>query len=456
MAAPLVRLPVTALVVVAACAAAGCGPRPAPPAGIPGGTPEPAQPAPAPPPAVRFEPSDVEFVRAELHRCRVGEALLRYAHPTGRFTSATTPEVNPSADRRELAGRVTVNWAGTSGAKYSTTFAFTLTGTVARLRVEADTAVIRVAQGQLRLAEIELARIGAEVLAARPHAETPAKASPPVRRPAGTGSPFADQLRTWGPNARPTPPRVTPSRSRVPGAPAAKSPPVAPVVGVWDVALTPAGAADPLPARSASFNGDGRFAMGADLGSPTIKLLYRYGAEGLSFRRDEQAAEDLLPMAWDEEKGAFNLVVPQGTLTFRRRPVGAAFHTVKAEVAGEGGKAAVEVLAALRVDHAPGLPVEVVCRVYDDDGRPVRAKAGSAHADGDGLLLVVLPLTPRFDWTEFEEFRLPVPVAELPDELAGREVRFTLAVRCPRDGKEVTREAAWGTVRLPDGRRPAP
>jgi len=229
-----------------------------------------------------------------------------------------------------------------------------------------------------------------------------------------------------------------------------------PFVGVWDVALTPTGATKPLPARLASFHGDGRYVMGADLESPTLALLYRSGPGGLCCRRDERAAEDVLPVTWDEQKGSFTVPVPQGTLTFHRRPVASVFKEVQAEVGGVGGKSALEVRAFLRVDHAPGLPVEVRCRIYDDDGRPVKTRPGSAHADSDGLLVVTVPLKPPHNWTEYKEFRLAVPLSDLPAGFAGREVRFTLAVWCPRDGQEVTTDAAWGTCKIPSGNLPMP
>lgn len=229
-----------------------------------------------------------------------------------------------------------------------------------------------------------------------------------------------------------------------------------PFVGVWDVALTPTGASKPLPAKLASFHGDGRYTMGIDLELPTLTLLYRSGAGGLCCRRDEQATEDVLPVTWDEPKGSFTMPVPQGTLTFHRRSVAAEFKDVKADVGGPPGKSAVDVRAFLRVDHAPGLPLEARCRVYDDDGRPVKARQGSPHADPDGLLAITVPFTPPHNWTEYKVFPVTVPLSELPDGFAGREIRFTLTAWCPHERQEVTSGAAWGTCRLPASDSPTP
>lgn len=232
-----------------------------------------------------------------------------------------------------------------------------------------------------------------------------------------------------------------------PGARAAAPP--SPFVGVWDVALTPAGRAESLAPKRASFHGDGRWTLGPESGPPDLAVAYRVDAGTLLVRADPGAEEEALPATWAAGGDAFTLAVPRGTLAFRRRPVAAAFAGATAAV--PAGGAAVEVRARLRVDNAPGLPVEARCRLFDDAGRPVPARPGAGLAG----FVAAAAACPPADAAGYAEVRLTVPLADLPVGLAGREVRFTLEAWCPRDRREVADAPAWGTFVVPPA-APAP
>jgi hypothetical protein len=58
---------------------------------------------------------------------------------------------------------------------------------------------------------------------------------------------------------------------------------------------------------------------------------------------------------------------------------------------------------------------------------------------------VSVPFRPPYDCAVYDEFAVAVPLAELPDGYAVRELRFTLEVWCPRDKKDVLDTPAWAT-----------
>jgi hypothetical protein len=148
-----------------------------------------------------------------------------------------------------------------------------------------------------------------------------------------------------------------------------KPPLPTPLVGEWDVTFTPKAEPRTPVAGLASFHGDGRFAIGARLDAPEVAGSHAYADGTLTLRRDDPVEKGTMVLTWDAAGDEFRLERPEATVTFRRRPVVVRVTTAQVQATDAPGGRQVIVRARVEADHAPGLPLELRCRVFDDEGR---------------------------------------------------------------------------------------
>ncbi|MEQ9401209.1 MAG: hypothetical protein RJQ04_18735 [Longimicrobiales bacterium] len=108
-----------------------------------------------------FSQSDLEEYRNALtsNRASIGRTLLFETHPTGSFTSVSSPVATLSTDRRSLYAQYTVRWVSAFDSRYSTTYRVVVSkGSVDRVEVVSDGALINVEPSFLRDAQRRLHR----------------------------------------------------------------------------------------------------------------------------------------------------------------------------------------------------------------------------------------------------------------------------------------------------------
>ena len=156
-----------------------------------------------------------------------------------------------------------------------------------------------------------------------------------------------------------------------------------------------------------------------------------------------------MALSWDAPGNVFRMDRPEGVVTFRRRPI--IVHVSEAKA--EGGGRSIVVRAKVEVVNARRAPARMLVPGVRRRRSAGPRQALTASADPDGLLRLVVPFRPPYDATVYKTFPVVVPFAELPEESAGRELRFTLGVWCWRDKAEALDTPAWTTSSQSGGNR---
>src|SRR5262249_15406860 len=104
-------------------------------------------------------------------------------------------------------------------------------------------------------------------------------------------------------------------------------------------------------------------------------------------------------------------------------------HEHNAEVGGRKGMA---IHVNVKVNHAPGLPCEVVAVFLDGRGELLKGRS-PAHRTPDGYLVATTRVTPRYPFTDFKDLVLFIPYDEFTLPAGEHELAYRVSVVCPRD-----------------------
>src|SRR5262249_10681453 len=149
-----------------------------------------------------------------------------------------------------------------------------------------------------------------------------------------------------------------------------------------------------------SFHGNGTFALGTDLSRPMLEGAYAYADNVLALTY-KCATRDTAAVTWAADGHSFGFRDKGGdTLLFRRKAGKAPFKGVRQEQGVEqGGRRGRAIRVHLQVDHAPGLPCDVVAVFWDGRGEPLKGRSPGYRTSG-GELVSRTRIDPRHPFAE--------------------------------------------------------